>query len=113
MTNLEAQKSFKEQDIKFLEFNNGLHMRVVLSQFQIDGHIDFWPTREKWIYGDKSDVGIFKLIEFLGTLKKSKSDADKAGVNYVSVAKIFDIAKRVNPSNLYNVCEAIHKAIYK
>lgn len=49
MTNLEAQKSFKEQDIKFLEFNNGLHMRVVLSQFQIDGHIDFWPTREKWI----------------------------------------------------------------
>lgn len=58
-------------------------------------------------------MGIFKLIEFLGTLKKSKSEAEKSGINYISVAKIFDIAKRVNPPNLYNVCEEIHKAIYK
>lgn len=113
MTNSEAKKVFTDKKITSLDFNNGLHMRIVLSQYGIDGHIDFWPTREKWIYGEKSDSGIYALVQFIEDMKNLDTAAKQKGMKYLTPTQLFDIVKKSKRTNLFDIIETIHKAIYK
>lgn len=117
MTNTDAGKVFTEKGIKFSEFNNGLHMRIVLSQFHMDGHIDFWPTRQKWIYGENQDTGLFKLLDLLEqlnqtSLARGRKVAEAIGIKYMTAEEMFQVAKFSKDKSLGGICAHLQKHIY-
>lgn len=109
---MDARAILKASGIEFKEFNNGLHLRVVLSQFGRAGHVDFWPTTGKFIHGDTTGKGVDDLIFYVKKLA-TPIDLGSKKVRYFTAEEIFDIAKSVQPLNLFKMCEKIHKEIYK
>lgn len=92
-----ARKSLTKAGVEWKEFNDSYHFKI--------GKLDFWPSTGKWISGNDEGRGLDELLRFL------KPRNGKAKV--LTVEQIFDIAKKVKPLNLHDVCEAIHKEIYK
>lgn len=84
--------------------NDDMHWKI--------GDINFFPTTEKWnvLKKDIYSKGVMDLIDYI---KSECQPKDIGLIPKLSVDQIFDIAKKVKPSNLYKICEEIHKEIYK
>lgn len=100
---LEATKAFKAAKISFEKLNNGIHWKI--------GSINFYPTTHKWFDETTGDRGR-GLKEVVDFLKKQSAEASVIDRRKLSVDDIFNIAKKVYPHNLYDICTAIHKEIY-
>lgn len=109
----ESRKILQDKKIKFQEFNNGLHWRITLSQFNHPGHCDFWPSSGKFIHGDHQDQGINNLIGYLQGIKDQTGLPQAKDAVYYTIEELFEIAKRVRPQSLHNLVSSIHGAIYK
>lgn len=98
----EAEKLFKAAGFNWESFNNGYHWRV--------SGIDFYPTTERWIDTKNSfcNVGIESLIRYVN----KRQHALKETVRILTVEQIFEVARTSKKTNLFDICEVIHKAIY-
>lgn len=93
-----ARRSLAKAKIQWSEFNSGYHFKI--------GKTDFWPSTGKWIDGNDEGFGIETMLNHI---RPKKSGSAKV----LTVDQIFDVVKRVYPTNLYKICEAIHKEIYQ
>lgn len=100
----EAREILKENKIIYESFNNDMHWKI--------GRIDFYPTTLRWIDNgtDIKGIGYNILIDYI---KESRQINDNPILMQLSVEQMFDIAKKVKPTNLLMLCAALHKAIYK
>lgn len=95
----DSKRILSELGIEFTEHNNGAHLKV--------GAVDFWPGTGLWRGPSGEGRGVMNLISHL-----DKVDPPFVNINFLSVEKVFDVAKHSKDKSLMGICQSIHKAIY-
>lgn len=98
-----AKDVLKRNGITYQSFNNDLHWKI--------GDIDFYPTTQKWSDKKNGSYGIH-VEDLIDYIKSQPKPLEVNGIRKISIEELFYIAKKVQPLNLYDVCQAIHEAVY-
>lgn len=94
-----ARRALNDKGISFTSFNNDYHWKI--------GSVNFYPTTGKWRdeSTEKIGDGYKDLIKYL---KPRPIDT-----KVLTPQQMFDMAKKVRPMNLMDVCIKLHQVIYK
>jgi len=99
-----CRKILDKLKVSYESLNNDTHWKM--------GTVNFFPTTLKWFdeYTQERGEGINELLKHISTPEITEpSVIDK---KQLSVDDLYQVAKKVRPQTVINICEVIHRKIY-
>lgn len=97
---IDARNIFKVKGVKFFELNEGMHFKIPLDQFNLDGVIDFWPNSCKFMHNKKVDKGIYKLTGLLEKMKLTPKQTNAARTTVNDLSSLIRLIRKWEDGDL-------------